>query len=58
MTDARLTQALLIFALGAVLGYLTYQNEKNREAYMECLRVTEKLLHEDSKRISTPYCRL
>ena len=60
--------SILAFAallVGALMGFNAYYNDrgleqknKDREAYMECLRITEKLLKEKPDRISTPYCRL
>ena len=41
-----------------ITSYNVYTNEKNREAYMHCLKLTEELIKADSKRLSTPYCRL
>lgn len=61
--DSVLTVVVLI--VGMLIGYNHYTNAKNieqkmldREAYMECLRITEKLLKEKPDRVSTPYCRL
>lgn len=42
----------------ATLGYNLYTGAEQRKAYMECLRITERLLEADKSRIGTPYCRL
>lgn len=53
---AVLITVLAVAAL--VAGTNLYLRSKERDLYAECLRVTERLLDSDPKRISTPYCRL
>lgn len=49
---------LIASVIGLLVGYNLYTNSENRKLYAECLRITERLLDADPKRISTPYCRL
>ena len=56
--QALLAAVTLVAIVAGNLSYHLYTNAKNREAYMECLRITERLLVADKTRISTPYCRL
>lgn len=47
---------------GGILAYHHEQNDLNRKAYYECLRVTEEIAKSDDRHgvriVSTPYCRL
>jgi len=60
------TIALVAVVVGIVLGSLYAfhheQNELNRKAYYECLRVTEEIAKADNQNgiriVSTPTCRL
>lgn len=62
------TIALVVIIWGAIMGgllaYNHEQNGLNRQAYYECLRITEELVkaESDSSRgiriVSTPTCRL
>lgn len=58
MMDTYKTWLFILTFLSLLLATYSYHAGKNREAYMECLRVTEKLLAADPKRFSAPYCRL
>ena len=58
MNDTYKIGLFVLTFLSISLATCNYHAGKNREAYLECLRVTEKLLAADPKRISTPYCRL
>jgi hypothetical protein len=52
----------MLLALAMTLGYHLYTNSLNRQAYYECLRVTEEIAKADNRtgvRItSTPSCYL
>lgn len=52
----------LLLSLAMTLSYYLYTNAQNRQAYMECLRVTERILQEDRgsgvRIVSSPNCRL
>ena len=50
--------ALLVSLAFSTLGYNLYTNAENRKLYAECLKLTERLLDADPKRISTPFCSL
>lgn len=60
------TITVIFVALGITLGslYLYHheQNDLNRKAYYECLRVTEEIAKADNQHgvriVSTPHCRL
>jgi hypothetical protein len=48
--------------VGSLYAYHHEQNELNRKAYYECLRVTEEIAKADNQNgiriVSTPTCRL
>lgn len=60
------TITVIFVALGITLGSLYHyhheQNDLNRKAYYECLRVTEEIAKADNQHgvriVSTPHCRL
>ena len=47
-----------IVTVWAIVLLVNYTNAENRKLYAECLRITERLLDADPKRISTPFCSL
>ena len=49
---------LIVSVIGLLVGYNLYTNSENRKLYVECLRITERLLDGHPNRISAPYCRL
>ena len=55
---------LFSLILSLILGYHTYQNKLNREAYYECLRVVETISENDNRNgsgvriVSMPQCKL
>lgn len=65
MKELHSVLGFIALIVGALIGFNAHYNDKgleqknrDREAYMECLRITEKLLKEKPDRISTPYCHL
>ena len=61
MSDMKILLVIFALIFGGVianLSYSLYTNAENRKLYAECLRLTEKLLDADPKRISVPFCRL
>lgn len=55
--DLHLILCFMSLVIGVLLGFIHYHNTQSREAYLECLRITEKLLEADPGRFSTHYCR-
>lgn len=52
----------LLLSVAMTLAYHLYTNAQNREVYMECLRVTERIAQEERgsgvRMVSTPRCIL
>jgi hypothetical protein len=66
MKALNLNLAILAALLGTLIGcffaYHHEQNELNRKAYYECLRVTEEIAKSDDRNgvriVSTPHCNI
>lgn len=56
--DVLILVAGILISIVMVLATIITEKAKDRGAYMECLRITEKLLKEKPDQVSTPYCRL
>lgn len=51
-----LTASVVSLLTLIVIGAIMYSNGKSRDAYLECLKVTERVLTERDSG-NTPYCR-
>ncbi len=61
--ELQVTLVFMSLVIGLLVGYNFYQQEKNREqqeknrdVYLECLRIAEALLKANPNRIATLYC--
>lgn len=52
----------VITVVAVVVGYNAFKDYKNRELYLECLRVSERMANSDNRQgvriVSTPHCWL
>lgn len=61
MTKFHIGLSILLFSLSAMItGYNYYDNMKNREVYLECLKIAERIAENDNREgvriVSLPNC--